>query len=961
MKKFGKKALSLVAASAMMFTLLPTPVAAAKLNPKDVISNVVGFVLGGGNSQSGSDSKNDNNANTVSGNTDNGAQTPAVQAADVDEAATGIVFKFYETSDSSVSVGLQNGVKFTVDLIDEKGNNVALTKAQIESIPKTISFKDNYVEMNAENFKDIDLEGYTFSKGMAYFYWEGDFKGTKYAAYSFTNFARDPGYATSNYIGYTSEYNSVGDGTFGNDSTGTGTFWYQENGTLHLVFYKVLPNAPKTVYHVNDSANTLFTENDNVDWRNRQYVYYPADKTSVYNEAYMEENFDDADDFMGWFEDAACTKPVSADFFNKNVTADVHVYAKWEMQQHSVEYSWEDLPSETLYDADGNVVVPQLPEDITGLTRDDKYVVDTTYTSQTVLYTHDEFGNKNNEVTFSGWTDPSNGEMGREDVAVTGTWTTEEIEVPTWNVTYSWNMTPDGAVLPVDTKDYINNEEVIVDTTYVVGSTIDTYDEFGNVNGAYVFSGWSSVGKIKKDETIEGTWTFNIKDVKNHKVTYTWSGDVPSTETLPSEASYVKNQPYTVDSKYVKGYTVNETSLFGNLKGQYVFGGWNLSGEQLMGEKDVVISGVWTYNEDPEYKLYNVTYNWTGLPEETLYDADGNVVVPELPASQTGLEKGQTYKADTEMPGTVVYTHAENGNVNASYTLGSWSQEEGTIGRKDVEITAEWSMKPATYTITIHFVDEETGEPIADDYTETFEVGSDFEFTVPAVPGYDPEYDIVRDPEGNMPAENVEITIKYTKEEPVTPSEEESSEDTSKKEDETTKAEESSKAQETTKANETTKAQETTKANETTKAQETTKANEITKANETTKASEDEETAAESSAADESEAASEAEIAEENETPSEDAGEAEEEENVGTFVKNDDGSFDMTDLTEEEAPAGLLHLGHKDCILHFLFVFAAMMVLFFYGDSRRKNQEKILELRNTLSEAEKRFHKGGKQ
>lgn len=154
--------------------------------------------------------------------------------------------------------------------------------------------------------------------------------------------------------------------------------------------------------------------------------------------------------------------------------------------------------------------------------------------------------------------------------------------------------------------------------------------------------------------------------------------------------------------------------------------------------------------------------------------------------------------------------------------------------------------------------------------------------------------------------------------------------------------------------------QETTKTDETTTSQETSKADETTAA-EATEAPENE-----AEAGDEADAADETEAVEENDIPeSEAVNQAEEDKGddltVGTFVKQEDGSYDMTELEEEETPAGLLDLGHKDCILHFLFAFIAMMTLFFYADSRRKNQEKILELKKTLSEAEKKSSKGGKK
>ena len=49
------------------------------------------------------------------------------------------------------------------------------------------------------------------------------------------------------------------------------------------------------------------------------------------------------------------------------------------------------------------------------------------------------------------------------------------------------------------------------------------------------------------------------------------------------------------------------------------------------------------------------------------------MVIPEKPTSITDLVKGQKYTIDKAMPGTIVYTHDDLGNVNAKYELSAWT------------------------------------------------------------------------------------------------------------------------------------------------------------------------------------------------------------------------------------------------------------------------------------------------
>ena len=119
-----------------------------------------------------------------------------------------------------------------------------------------------------------------------------------------------------------------------------------------------------------------------------------------------------------------------------------------------------------------------------------------------------------------------------------------------------------------------------------------------------------------------------------------------------------------------------------------------------MGTEDVTITGSWT-KKDVAVESHKVTYSWTGLPdgEVTLYNEDGDEITVAVPEEKT-YAKGASYTVDTKYTDeTVIYTHDQYGNVNASYTFSGWDKSgTQTMGNSDVTITGSWSKKDA-YTI----------------------------------------------------------------------------------------------------------------------------------------------------------------------------------------------------------------------------------------------------------------------
>lgn len=190
--------------------------------------------------------------------------------------------------------------------------------------------------------------------------------------------------------------------------------------------------------------------------------------------------------------------------------------------------------------------------------------------------------------------------------------------------------------------------------------------------------------------------------VNTYTVSYNWGTEnVPDSEALPYNGThYITGQTYDVDDTYSEGYTVNEKDEYGNPIVKYTFSGWDKTGSQTMGTEDVTINGSWT-KKDVAVESHKVTYSWTGLPdgEVTLYNEDGDEITVAVPEEKT-YAKGASYTVDTKYTDeTVVYTHDQYGNVNASYTFSGWDKSgTQTMGNSDVTITGSWSKKDA-YTI----------------------------------------------------------------------------------------------------------------------------------------------------------------------------------------------------------------------------------------------------------------------
>ena len=288
---------------------------------------------------------------------------------------------------------------------------------------------------------------------------------------------------------------------------------------------------------------------------------------------------------------------------------------------------------------------------------------------------------------------------------------------PLRNVNYSWSGLPEGTtlydgpgnvvvpVLPASLTGLRNGQEYIIDNE--MPKVVYTHDAYGNINQSYTLSKWNDPnnGIMGDDDvTVTGVWAAGNVEVNTWNITYQWSGDIPGgayAQTLPTDTkAYINNAPYEVDNKFSNGYTVTTHDAYGNVNGAYTFGGWDTKpGSSIT--SDMTIRGTWSFTETA-VASHNIIYSWSGLPEgTTLYDEAGNVIVPGLPASITGLVNGQEYTIDNEMPATVVYTHDANGNRNGSYTFGEWNDpNSGIMGDSDVTVTGVWTGEEIEVPVT---------------------------------------------------------------------------------------------------------------------------------------------------------------------------------------------------------------------------------------------------------------------
>ncbi len=507
-------------------------------------------------------------------------------------------------------------------------------------------------------------------------------------------------------------WNDPNNGVMGESNVLVTGIWTSE--VVNVPEYRIVYSWTGTV------PDGVTLPNDNHSYKNNET--YVVDTT--YGKGYTVNSYDQYHNvngvytFSGWD-----TQPGR---IQKNLEIKgIWSFEKTSVAQHNVSYQWSGLPKNaTLYDEAGFTVEPELPTSINGLVKGQPYQINRSQEG-IVVYTHDEYGNRNAKYTFGTWTDPNNGVMGESDVLVTGIWTSEVVDVPEYSIVYSWTGTvPGGVSLPEDDHSYKNNETYAVDTTYGKGYTVNSYDQYHNVNGVYTFSGWDTQpGRIQKNLEIKGIWSFEKTSVAQHNVSYQWSG-LPENATLYNEADVavvpelptsinglVKGQSYKINRSQEKiaVYTHDE---YGNRNAKYTLGTWNDPNNGVMGERDVLVTGEWT-RENIEVQKYKVTYKYVGsiIPSNA----------PQVPVTAEYVKNQPVNVEETPEIKGYSFNGWNRGTSNAGSTF--------NMPAEDVELTGSFVKNSYPYFVTYHYEDAKGNEIYADDSVKN--VLAEFESVIP--------------------------------------------------------------------------------------------------------------------------------------------------------------------------------------------------------------------------------------
>jgi len=297
--------------------------------------------------------------------------------------------------------------------------------------------------------------------------------------------------------------------------------------------------------------------------------------------------------------------------------------------------------------------------------------------------------------TFTGWTAPEgvtveDGKftMPEKNVEFTGEW---KFTPSTHSVSYSvTGDIPEGYTAP---GKKIVNEGASVEVE-AKANTDKTANAEG-VPGTYTFEGWTAPegvtvedGKFTmpgKDVEFTGTWTF--KEAAKHTVKYEVNeeGGKPDNITgdVPADATYYEGDNVTV----APGLTTTSTTN-GDKKGTWSFA-WNKTGDFTMGDKDVTITGTWTFKEADKHKVKYVVNEEGDKPAE-------DSITGTVPAD------ADYYEGDNVTVAPALSTEDKtNGNKQGTWSFAWDKTGDFEMGKEDVTITGTWTFKEADkHTVT---------------------------------------------------------------------------------------------------------------------------------------------------------------------------------------------------------------------------------------------------------------------
>lgn len=404
-------------------------------------------------------------------------------------------------------------------------------------------------------------------------------------------------------------------------------------------------------------------------------------------------------DFDGWYASKECTGE-AYDFTGKTMPANsITLYAKWVAPTFTV----------TVYDQNGKEI---------GKTTVSK--------GDTVT---DWLSTQKNKITldtgdsFLGWT------INRGLPFNPGTRITMNYNLYAkvgnstgYSVTYNANNGGTGSV--TDTEKYAKGAEATVMSNSFT-------------NGDMVFLGWNT-----KDDGTGTTYYPNgtIKVTGNMDLYARW-GRRSSTVTVTYHSNFDTDQTYVTDAEVNNArITVADYTTLGlPARTGYTFAGWkNNEGTSFSANDSARVNkdgsndlyAQWTINQ---YN-YTVEYYIDNVKNDSM-TVTGNADFGTVIDSYTNkCPDGYVLEKTENLPLTI----SVNGNANVINVF----------------------YKKNVFNLTIHYVYAEGGAVAAPDHTENVTFNSTYSVTSPTINGYTADTTVVS---GTMPAENVEVTVTYTK------------------------------------------------------------------------------------------------------------------------------------------------------------------------------------------------------
>lgn len=330
--------------------------------------------------------------------------------------------------------------------------------------------------------------------------------------------------------------------------------------------------------------------------------------------------------------------------------------------------------------------------------------------------------------SFKEWNAQS-AQMTADGVTFTGKWTFTG--AAQHSVTYNWGDTPtdvfDGngtpvtLTLPTDNNKYYAGQKYTVDVTYSKDYTVYTYDEFGNVNGQYTFSGWNDPNDGVMGEanvTVTGSWTYEDVEVAEHTITVVvYNGTATADGLTDGKITVLNNGNVTIIFEAKAGYVLDTVTVDDDPA--------NLT------------DSVYTFNNVTRDYTIKVVYaedsNKDGTP-------DYKQVIVYFEADKNGSVEGTLTQAftDEDGDGTVTFT-PDNVTPNAStgYAFDIWTKDNGVDGVNP--FTSTTAAAGTTITYTAHFKANNpdiditkaasvNGYPLT--AGETVEVGDEITYTI---------------------------------------------------------------------------------------------------------------------------------------------------------------------------------------------------------------------------------------